>query len=134
MSAGGQLDEPAAYVSRLNKLLLDLLGNSETVVPASKAKSKANPNQRLKRSPKQKQKLGLKPKPQKSQAIRILTANMPGPADELISVIDYVRWANTLFEKADIYFGQGNDNAWDEAVALVFGYLHLPYEQAENIL
>ena len=59
---------------------------------------------------------------------------MPGPADELISVIDYVRWANSLFQKADIYFGQGNDNAWDEAVALVFGYLRLPYEQAENIL
>jgi len=59
---------------------------------------------------------------------------MSGPADELISVIDYVRWANTLFQKADICFGQGNDNAWDEAVALVFGYLRLPYEQAENIL
>jgi len=59
---------------------------------------------------------------------------MPGPADELATVIDYVRWANTQFQKGKLFFGQGNDNAWDEAVALVFGHLQLPYEQAENLL
>ncbi len=59
---------------------------------------------------------------------------MAHPADELTSIIDYIRWANTQFYNADIFFGHGNDNAWDEAVALVFGYLRLPYEQSENVL
>lgn len=52
----------------------------------------------------------------------------------MLTVIDFVRWANTLFQKSDIYYGQGNDNAWDEAVALIFGFLRLPYEQAEHVL
>lgn len=59
---------------------------------------------------------------------------MPGPADQLLTVIDFIRWANTRFKSADIVFGQGNDNAWDEAVALVLGKLGLPYEQAEHFL
>lgn len=44
----------------------------------------------------------------------------------LFTVRDYLRWSASRFIEADLYFGHGTDNAWDEAVALVSQVLHLP--------
>jgi ribosomal protein L3 glutamine methyltransferase len=53
---------------------------------------------------------------------------------ELETVGDSVRWAQTCFEEAELYFGHGTDNAWDEALHLVFGSLQLALETDPSIL
>jgi len=60
LSDGGQLEDPAAYVSRLNTLLLDLLGDSKSV--GKKARPKAKPKARPKATPKTEAKPKAKPK------------------------------------------------------------------------
>lgn len=54
--------------------------------------------------------------------------------DELITVRDWLRWAVSHFEKAELFFGHGCDNAWDEAVWLVLHALHLPLDRLEPFL
>lgn len=44
----------------------------------------------------------------------------------LVSLGDWVRWAASRFNKAELFFGHGTENAWDEAVNLVLTVLHLP--------
>ena len=48
------------------------------------------------------------------------------PKPELPLLGDFLFWAETEFESADLYFGHGTDNAWDEAVALASFVLELP--------
>ena len=51
------------------------------------------------------------------------------PSDELETVADFVRWIATRLARADVYFGHGTDNAWDEAFALVCGHLKIAHDQ-----
>jgi ribosomal protein L3 glutamine methyltransferase len=46
--------------------------------------------------------------------------------NELSTLRDMLRWTMTQFEKSDIYYGHGTDNAWDEALHLVMPCLDLP--------
>ena len=46
--------------------------------------------------------------------------------DELHTIKDFLRWCYSIFNRADIYYGHGYDNAWDEAQQLVLATLHLP--------
>ena len=46
--------------------------------------------------------------------------------DDLATVNDVLRWTVSRFNEADIYFGHGTDNPWDEAAALICHVLHLP--------
>ncbi|PKG59205.1 50S ribosomal protein L3 N(5)-glutamine methyltransferase, partial [Shewanella sp. GutDb-MelDb] len=39
---------------------------------------------------------------------------------ELRTIGDMLRWGVSRFNDANIYYGHGTDNAWDEAIALVF--------------
>ncbi|WFF42557.1 50S ribosomal protein L3 N(5)-glutamine methyltransferase [Salinicola endophyticus] len=55
-------------------------------------------------------------------------------ASELISVRDCLRWATSEFLAHRLHFGHGTDSAWDEAVALVLGALHLPWDADPAIL
>lgn len=48
------------------------------------------------------------------------------PANQLHSMLDWVRWATSRFHEANLHFGHGTDNAWDEAMSLVLQVLHLP--------
>ncbi len=48
---------------------------------------------------------------------------------ELKTIRDLIRYAVSCFNQADLSFGHGNDNAWDEAVYLVLERLNLPLDQ-----
>lgn len=52
---------------------------------------------------------------------------------QLNTVEDFTRWAASEFNRADLYFGHGTDNAWDEAKVIVMYGLSLPQYLFENI-
>lgn len=47
---------------------------------------------------------------------------------DLHTVLDMVRWTVSRFNYAQLYYGHGTDNSWDEAVCLVMHALHLPQD------
>ena len=49
-------------------------------------------------------------------------------SQQLFTIRDYVRWTFSQLNHHNVYFGHGTDNAWDEAVHLVLGSLHLPWD------
>ncbi|MBE0507657.1 MAG: 50S ribosomal protein L3 N(5)-glutamine methyltransferase [Marinospirillum sp.] len=53
---------------------------------------------------------------------------------ELQTLRDFVRWALTNFNSHHLYYGHGTDNAWDEALHLVLGSLHLPWDSDDRLL
>lgn len=55
-------------------------------------------------------------------------------AADLISIRDCLRWATSEFHAHSLHFGHGTDSAWDEAVALVLGALHLPWDIDPGVL
>jgi ribosomal protein L3 glutamine methyltransferase len=62
---------------------------------------------------------------------------VPGPlqaARELLTIRDCLRYACTRFEAAGVAYGQGTDNAWDEAVWLLLWCLHLPPDRLDPFL
>lgn len=54
--------------------------------------------------------------------------------DELITLRDWLRWAVSRFTEAELYFGHGCDNAYDEAIWLILHTLHLPQDRLEPFL
>lgn len=54
-------------------------------------------------------------------------------ADELDNIGDYLRFAASQFNQAELYFGHGTNNAWDEAKTLVMFALNLPIELSEQV-
>ena len=54
--------------------------------------------------------------------------------DALHTVRDWIRWANSRFEDADLFYGHGTDEPWDEAVALIGGALRIPPDRLEPML
>lgn len=55
-------------------------------------------------------------------------------ADEMVTVRDFIRYAVTHFNQANLVYGHGTDNGWDEAVNLVLSALHLPPDVDTNVL
>lgn len=53
---------------------------------------------------------------------------------ELHTVRDYLRYAVSRFNAAELFFGHGSDNAWDEAVYLTLHTLNLPLDRLEPFL
>lgn len=53
---------------------------------------------------------------------------------QLPTLGDWVRWAAARFEEAELYYGHGTDNAWDEAVQLVLQTLHVAMDSDEQVL
>lgn len=56
------------------------------------------------------------------------------PANELHTLRDYIRWAMTCFQQANLFYGHGTDNPWDEAVHLVLNAVHLPWDASHHVL
>lgn len=59
---------------------------------------------------------------------------MTSPIQDLVTIRDYLRWAMSRLNEAQVFFGHGTDNAWDEAVQLVMGSLHLPWDSDPDLL
>ncbi|MEZ5626128.1 MAG: 50S ribosomal protein L3 N(5)-glutamine methyltransferase [Rhodocyclaceae bacterium] len=57
-----------------------------------------------------------------------------GPLVELVTLRDWLRYAVTRFNRAQLFFGHGTDNAWDEAVYLLLHTLALPLDRLEPFL
>ncbi len=53
--------------------------------------------------------------------------------NELHTIKDMLRWAVSRFNAADIYYGHGTDNPWDEAIQLVLPSLYLPMDIPEEM-
>jgi ribosomal protein L3 glutamine methyltransferase len=53
---------------------------------------------------------------------------------ELESVRDWLRYALSRFNAAELSYGHGTDNAYDEAVFLVLATVHLPLDQPDPFL
>ncbi len=54
-------------------------------------------------------------------------------ATQLESIGDFLRYATSQFNQADLFFGHGTTNAWDEATTLVMYVLNLPNELTEQV-
>lgn len=50
------------------------------------------------------------------------------PAQHLDNIADFLRWTYSIFNRSDIFYGHGYDNAWDETEQLVLSGLHLPID------
>jgi ribosomal protein L3 glutamine methyltransferase len=54
--------------------------------------------------------------------------------ESLITVRDWLRFAVSRFNEAQLSFGHGSDNAFDEAAYLILHTLHLPLDRLEPFL
>lgn len=54
--------------------------------------------------------------------------------EELVTVRDLIRYAVSCFNRAELYFGHGMPDAFDEAVYLVLHTLHLPLNRLEPFM
>jgi ribosomal protein L3 glutamine methyltransferase len=54
--------------------------------------------------------------------------------DELVTLRDWLRWAVSRFNEANLFYGHGTDNAHDEAVWLILHTLHLPNDRLDPYL
>ncbi|MDN6180477.1 MAG: 50S ribosomal protein L3 N(5)-glutamine methyltransferase [Halomonas subglaciescola] len=53
---------------------------------------------------------------------------------ELPCLRDCIRWVTSEFHLAGLHFGHGTASAWDEAVALTLGAVHLPWDVDPAVL
>ncbi|RJX67478.1 50S ribosomal protein L3 N(5)-glutamine methyltransferase [Vibrio sinensis] len=53
---------------------------------------------------------------------------------ELHTLQDMIRWTVSRFNAANIFYGHGTDNAWDEAVQLILPTLYLPIDVPPHVL
>lgn len=53
---------------------------------------------------------------------------------ELFTIRDWLRYAVSRFEEAQIFYGHGAQNSYDEAVWLVMATLHLPHDTLGNFM
>ncbi|WP_096084541.1 50S ribosomal protein L3 N(5)-glutamine methyltransferase [Agaribacterium haliotis] len=52
---------------------------------------------------------------------------------ELLSLRDWVRWASTRFRDAELFYGHGTDNDWDEAQVLALWAINQPWQRLEQL-
>ncbi|MDD4978753.1 MAG: 50S ribosomal protein L3 N(5)-glutamine methyltransferase [Gallionella sp.] len=63
-----------------------------------------------------------------------MNRHFPLATQDLFTIRDYVRFAVSRFHQANLFFGHGSSEAYDEAVYLVLHTLHLPLDRLEPFL
>ncbi|MFT7561552.1 MAG: ribosomal protein L3 glutamine methyltransferase [Flavobacteriales bacterium] len=53
---------------------------------------------------------------------------------ELQTIRDWIRWGASRFERADLFYGHGTTNAWDDAAVLVLWAVKLPWSRLADSL
>lgn len=48
--------------------------------------------------------------------------------EELVSILDFLRFSLSCASEANLYYGHGTDNAWDDMRSLILRSLFLPYD------
>lgn len=54
--------------------------------------------------------------------------------EELVSILDFIRFGFSAAHAAQLYYGHGTDNAWDDMNSLILRSLSLPYDIDANWL
>jgi len=54
--------------------------------------------------------------------------------NDLNTIFDFIRWTFSCFEQANLFYGHGTDNAYDEATTLIFDTLSLPNDTPDSLL
>ena len=54
--------------------------------------------------------------------------------NQLFTLRDLMRFAVSRFNEANLFFGHGTDNAWDEAAYLLLHTLHLPLDRLDPFM
>lgn len=54
--------------------------------------------------------------------------------NELLTVLDWVRWTASEFERAGLFYGHGTDNSWDEALQLVLWATDVPWQRFDQVV
>jgi ribosomal protein L3 glutamine methyltransferase len=62
------------------------------------------------------------------------TLNFADVSEQLHTIGDYVRFGASQFNQAELYFGHGTINAWDEAITLIMHQLSLPSDMADELM
>jgi ribosomal protein L3 glutamine methyltransferase len=55
-------------------------------------------------------------------------------ADELLTIMDFLRFSLSCANQSELYYGHGTDNAWDDMHSLVLRSLSLPYDVDHMLL
>ena len=64
----------------------------------------------------------------------MLELNIDEVTNDLHTIADFLRWSVSRFNEADLFYGHGTDNAWDEAVKLTLFALHLPNNMDDSMM
>ncbi|OEH47347.1 50S ribosomal protein L3 glutamine methyltransferase [Legionella parisiensis] len=54
--------------------------------------------------------------------------------EELVTILDFLRFSVSCAINANLYYGHGTDNAWDDMHSLILRSLSLPYDLESNWL
>lgn len=54
--------------------------------------------------------------------------------EELVTILDFLRFSLSCANDAHLFYGHGTDNAWDDMHSLILRSLHLPYDLDPQML
>lgn len=63
-----------------------------------------------------------------------MSAKLIEQTAELVSILDFLRYGLTLAQDAELFYGHGTENAWDDIRSLILRSLHLPYDVDPHLL